>query len=284
MILDNQVNFLWLSNLLHSRESFFRQLTEILDSNSIAWGLLSQSKDIWCRDYMPIQVDETIFIQFRYQPDYLQSKKFLSTISNPSLICNSIGIEATSSTLVIDGGNIIKGKSWVILTDKVFKENPTRTPKQILIELEHLFNVKPIIIPKEPYDWTGHADAVLRYYNESTVLINSYGNLLPAYSKKLHKTLKAEGIQFIEIPFKPNKVNYDSAYGYYINYLHLANHIILPAFGIPEDDLVIKQFRVLFPTRKILSIPCSDLAKEGGLLNCISWSIFVNQTQSCSLN
>jgi agmatine deiminase len=42
-----------------------------------------------------------------------------------------IGISAVQSDIILDGGNVIKAKSWVILTDKVFLENPSLSEKQI---------------------------------------------------------------------------------------------------------------------------------------------------------
>jgi agmatine deiminase len=69
----------------------------------------------------------------------------------------TLELSPVKSNLIIDGGNVVRGKDWVILTDKIFKENPARTRTEILKELEKLFKAKPIIVPADPSDFTGHA-------------------------------------------------------------------------------------------------------------------------------
>ena len=42
-----------------------------LEHHGIPLRTIPGTQDIWCRDYMPIQVAEDRFVQFRYAPDYL---------------------------------------------------------------------------------------------------------------------------------------------------------------------------------------------------------------------
>ncbi|EOR96412.1 hypothetical protein ADIARSV_0412 [Arcticibacter svalbardensis MN12-7] len=49
--------------------------------------------------------------------------------------------------------------------------------------------------------------------------------------------------------------------------------VIVPTFNIVEDDEAINQLKEVFPNDKILSTDSSEIAKEGGILNCISWNI-----------
>ena len=49
--------------------------------------------------------------------------------------------------------------------------------------------------------------------------------------------------------------------------------IILPVFGRDEDEQVICIIKGVFPDRNIETIDYSDVAKEGGLLNCTTWVI-----------
>lgn len=65
----------------------------------------------------------------------------------------------------------------------------------------------------------------------------------------------------------------DEATGEYINYLEMKKGIILPAYNIKEDEAVFKLFTELFPQQSINMVNSTDLAKNGGVLNCISWNI-----------
>ena len=72
MIQDNQCNRVFFSALLRERCPIaFRGLTEVLDRYEVPWSLLEGTNDIWCRDYMPIQVLPNHFVGYDYHPDYL---------------------------------------------------------------------------------------------------------------------------------------------------------------------------------------------------------------------
>ncbi len=275
MITDDKTNFLYLSDLLPRKKIFFESFTNLLASLQVRYELLPFTKDIWCRDYMPIQVEQCKFVRFKYEPDYLQNNTYISSQTNNKQVCRAIEIAAIESHIKIDGGNVIKGSDWVILTDKIFKENPTHTKLGLIKELENLFGCKIIIIPREPGDYTGHADGMVRYYDDNTLLINNYKpNDKPDFQRKLMRELKGNGFQLIKIPYNPYKnVNRESADGLYINYLKMDSLTILPIFGMKEDDLTARFFEQLFPGRPLKTIDAREVSKEGGVLNCITWNI-----------
>lgn len=92
---------------------------------------------------MPIQVSKDRYIQFRYDPDYLRGPKWMSTKTASDDVTKAIGINTIHSDIVLDGGNVIKGKDWAILTDKIFLENPSYHRTALLDELERLLQVRP---------------------------------------------------------------------------------------------------------------------------------------------
>jgi agmatine deiminase len=224
---------------------------------------------------MPIQTELAKFIRFKYEPDYLQNDEFILTQTNTKSVCKSIGLNTIDSEIKLDGGNVIKGKNWVILTDKIFDENADFKKTELINELENLFLVKVIIIPKEPNDFTGHADGVIRYYDNETVLINSYKPTDKIeFQRRLTKELKNQGLKTIEIPYNPyDNSDYDMADGLYINYLQMENFILLPTFEKNEDERAYRQFEQLFPGQTIETIDSREISVDGGVLNCITWNI-----------
>lgn len=135
MTTDAETNFLFLAETLRSRWRFVEQFIKVLDDHNINYNFLALTRDIWALDYMPIQIDKGKFVQFRYDPDYLRNRRYKSTRTIPEHVCKSIGLETLSSPLRIDGGNIIKGQDWVIVTDKIFKENPSIKRNALIDEL-----------------------------------------------------------------------------------------------------------------------------------------------------
>jgi agmatine deiminase len=277
MIIERETNYLYLSGLLPVRHPrFYRELAEVLEHNKVAFGLLPGTKDIWAVDYMPVQVQADKFVQFKYEPDYLRkSKKYRTTITPVSKICKKIGIRPMVSDLVVDGGNLVKSRNKLIMTDKVFQENPAYSRAEILKKLHELLEVeKIIIIPQEPGDYLGHADGMVRFYGEDTVLVNDYLRGDKVWYVDLQAVLRKAGLELIPIPYNPySNRNKDEARGYYINFLEMKGFILLPFFGLREDEIAAKRFHELFPKTKIAVIDANEIAEQDGVFHCISWNI-----------
>ena len=225
-------------------------------------------------DYMPIQTADNRYVQFRYEPDYLK-ENLLHTISNTDAICSSLNIQPVISRIILDGGNVLREQDCVIMTDKVFAENPQYSRKELKTILQKLLEVERLVfVPQYPDDYTGHADGMLRFFDKNTVLINDHSQEDKYFNSAFKLALENAGLDYIEIPFNPyNNADDADASGVYINYLQMKNVIILPTFGMEEDTRVIKQFQNLFPDYTIESLDCREIAKDGGILNCISWNI-----------
>lgn len=277
MILDSQTNFLYLADSLPKEYlAFHERLLAVINRQKIPYSLLPATKDVWAVDYMPIQVSAHKFIKFVYYPDYLKKyAKWRATISDTLLICKSLDVPIICSDIVLDGGNVVKGKDKIIICDKLFRENPNYSEKQLVTKLEALFEVDKIIfIPTDPIDDIGHADGIVRFIEDDTVLINTYSNGDNAFGRSVRLSLHNAGLHFIEIPYNPyqNKSNLQ-ANGNYINYLEMSQAIILPTYGIKDDETCIRLFEQLFHGQVLATVESNDIASEGGVLNCISWNI-----------
>ncbi|MBI1222284.1 MAG: hypothetical protein GC180_06730 [Bacteroidetes bacterium] len=279
MITGKQTNTVYFSEKLFSDQRFCNSassLADILSINGIPQKQLTATQDIWCRDYMPVQVDSELFIQFRYEPSYLQDE--LELQSDPKKVCKANGITPQYSKINIDGGNVVNWTDKVILTDRIFDENPAYTNRSKLIsELEMLFQSQVIIIPQIKSDMTGHADGMVRFVDRDTILGNSRKDEYKYWREGMNKVLKENGLNYIDIPFlehKETKHPYH-AIGCYINYLEVQDLIVLPVFEVEnnKDEEVLNLFFQIFPERKIETINYNEIGLFGGLLNCTTWTI-----------
>jgi agmatine deiminase len=230
---------------------------------------------------MPVQVNEKKFVQFDYNPDYLKGK-WEHLIFDPTNAIKKTDIETLKpkTSIKLDGGNVIKSKSKVIITNKIIKENPGWDEIDLINEIRELFEVDTVIIfPRVPYEYTGHADGILRFVDENTVLINDFKDQSESYMKKIEKTLQKYHLNPILFPYAPsNEKNSDGDYtakGVYINYSHIGNLIILPTFDQSEDDLAYNKIKDVYPSPlyKIETIDSRQISDGGGVLNCITWNI-----------
>lgn len=274
MILDNQTNKVYISKktLEYVNKEQAKDVLKNLQGIGIDVELLEHTKEGWCRDYMPIQVSKDRFIQYRYCPDYMRNKKDEKYITDPTETLQSLGIETIKTDLVIDGGNVVKCPDCVIMTDKVFRENPNKSYKEVIEELERLFVCEILFLPFDPNEEYGHADGIVRYIGGDKVLMTNYEQIDPKYAKLFREALSRK--------FKVEELHYDVGIIHeeswaYINFLQTNQFIVIPALGIPEDEQALKQIEHFFPEYKgnIFSVRMEKIVKDGGAMNCITWNI-----------
>lgn len=276
MISDKQTNFLYLADTLSKKyPNFYECFEQVLNKCKIKFDILPQTKDVWAVDYMPIQIEMKKFVQFVYNPPYLQSKKDLETISDVDIICELIGIDTIKTNILLEGGNVTRTVNKVIMTERVFADNPTYGRKQLMKDLHNLLQVdKLYFVPEQPNDFTGHSDGMVRFVDEQTLIINDYKLEKKEFRRAFELAIRKTGLDFIKIPYNPyNNDNFDQANGDFINYLQMEKTVIVPTFGINEDDEVVKQFEKIFAGETILTLPSYEIANDGGVLNCITWNI-----------
>lgn len=276
MITDLETNQLYLADCLPKKQpEFFRRFEIVLNRCNIPFQFLPNTKDIWAVDYMPVQINNSKFIQFTYNPDYLEGKKYQKTISDVDSICKSIGIAAQKSDLLIDGGNISRTKDKVLMCDKVFHENKHMPENKLIKQLKDLFEVdKLYFVPWDKKDIIGHVDGMARFIDEDRVLINGYTGENRELQLSLRTSLHNADLDWIELPFHiPKGAPSISAEGLYLNYLQMEQAVIVPIFNSEYDEIALRILEDVFRGQRIETVDSTEVAKEGGVLNCISWNI-----------
>ena len=267
----------YLSALLRTKyPDTCERLIRILDKHHVKYGFLEGTKDIWCRDYMPIQTKSGKFIQFKYEPSYLKKdNEWDESRSDVEEVCKLNDIDAEPSDINLDGGNVLLCDDRAIISDRVFSENKDWNREKLVSELSRLLECEIIIIPAENDDMTGHADGMVRFVNRNTILGNKLADEYKYWRDGMQKVIDQYGLKYIDVPFfLPKDPKHPlSAIGVYVNYLEVNDLIVLPVFGRDEDEQVIRIIKSVFPERTIETIDYNDVAKEGGLLNCTTWVI-----------
>lgn len=252
------------------------RLIKILEKHDVKYAFLKGTKDIWCRDYMPIQTESGKFIQFKYDPSYLKgNKEWEASRSDVKEVCRVNGIEAQFSDINLDGGNVLICDGKAILSNRIFSENSNWDKEKLVNELSKLLECEIIIIPAENDDMTGHADGMVRFVNRNTILGNKLADEYKYWREEMEKVIEQYGLKYIDVPFflPKDPKHPHSAIGIYVNYLEVNNLIVLPVFGRDEDKQAVDVLRQAFPDRVIETIDYNDVAQEGGLLNCTTWVV-----------
>jgi len=278
MIPDWRTNKVYFSGCLEiDYSTSHANILNALNTLQIEPLYLTDTKDVWARDYMPIQLGKDKFIEYRYDPDYLQgkSKGYRDLKTYPDIVCNRNNLPTTTkSDLLLDGGNLVKSENSIILTDKVAIENRL-TKTETINRLKRTFEVDTVVlIPWYKKEKFGHSDGVVRFINNNTVLLHEVDKTNSTLTRKLRES-KLDVI-WLEFEGKKNKkLNWA-----YINFLQMDNAILVPKLNIEEDEQALEQiqkhFKSFVDTKRIVQVEIRDIVETGGgALNCISWTIKV---------
>ena len=160
----------------------------------------------------------------------------------------------------------------VILTEKVFLENPSLLPMQLISRLDKVFQTETVIIPWDRLEPYGHADGMVRYIGNGKVLITNYYDFDKGLRKKLLDALQPH-LEVVELHYdtpRPHKWNWA-----YINYLLTDGKLFLPRLNVPEDEQACAQIGSALgvPREHIELVDITGVLRNGGGLNCISWNV-----------
>ena len=251
----------------------YKSIANELGKENIHYGLLKNTKDIWCRDYMPIQTDSNRFVLYKYQPDYLQTPYYKRTITDVKAIESIETIlhgQVVELDLVLDGGNVVKCGNKVVMTEKVYYENKDKSRIQIRSLLEKAFQRDIVFIPWDKEEILGHSDGVIHYIGDNRILITNYYDYDIDYYNQF-KGILDKYFEVITLSYNVKQKHQRS--WAYINFLTMGNVLFVPQLGIPEDKQALQQISNILPNFKVIGVPALEAVRRGGALNCISWDV-----------
>jgi len=229
---------------------------------------------------MPVQISDNKFIEYRYDPDYLQGdtydKETREVKTYPDIVCDSIGLKTAKCDIILDGGNVVKSEKTIILTDKVVLENKRNySKKQLIKKLHEVFEVdKVVLIPRDEDCDYGHADGMLRFINPSTVLISGFYETADVELKEMIlDSLRKAKIEWEWLRTAKKETEDSIAY---INFLQTKDIILIPKLERPEDNVALEQISKYYAdysrNGRIAQVDMREIVRFDGALNCITWT------------
>ena len=273
MITNFETNKVFFSSGLYNNNfgTVAINLVNVLRANDVSFELLPGTDSpfhIWARDFMPVQVRQGKTVRFRYEPDYLVNHPEYKPNTTP--IMNKRGISVIDSDIILDGGNVISCGNKVIMTDKIFKENPNYPRTALIDMLSDLLEAELVLIPWDRYEEYGHSDGMVRYIGEGRVLLNNYFD----FDKYLRKRL----INALTPHFDVSELHYGTFTKNswaYINFLHVGKHVFVPMLSEKVDDFAFCQIADAFSHSQCHPIgSCEFVVAHGGGLNCTTWNVY----------
>lgn len=279
MITDSLTDTVYFSSRLPEKcPTLNAQITEVLQKHGIPYFYLSETRDIWCRDFMPIQIEKDRLVFYKYTPDYLQDTVFhrrLQTDTEKVFHAKENHLDGLLEfrkdiNLVLDGGNVVKCDDTVVMTDKVFGENKDKTPAEVKRILRDAFQCDILFLPWDRDEWCGHSDGIVHYAGDGKILLTNYMDFSTDYYNRYREILDTK-FEVITLKYKVKRHRERS--WCYINFLQVGNLIMVPQLGTEEDEQALEQISKVLPNCEVIGIHALEAVRKGGALNCISWNI-----------
>lgn len=238
-------------------------LRSILNKYDIKCEIL-ETKDIWMRNFMPFLLDDGRLISYDYDPDYLKDDRYSHLRTKVQPLKEHIN-------LVLDGGNFVRLGGKAIMTDKIFKENPSKTKAEIIETIKQKCALNElIIIPRQPYDMLGHSDGMVRWIDENSVLVNDFSNESKSFNDRLIRSLKKYGLNIKFMKYGEGFFSKTRDWGAYLNFIKINSLLIVPVYGTDDDYVAIEQIKKIYGGCKVETINLSEIIELGGALHCIT--------------
>ncbi|MGB5682121.1 MAG: agmatine deiminase family protein [Polyangiales bacterium] len=190
-----------------------------------------------------------------------------------------LGARAAKSKLFLEGGALDSNGGGTFLTTESCALNPNRNPgltrEAFELMLGELCELRRVIWLERGlrHDHTdGHVDMIARFASADTVLsMRPTGDVPNAgILRMIAGVLRDEGLSIVEIPAPSALADIRGAPlpASYCNFYVANGAVIVPTYGLPEDDAALEAIGHAFQGREVIGLPARDLLCGGGAFHC----------------
>lgn len=191
--------------------------------------------------------------------------------------------------LVLEGGGIESdGKGTLLTTAECLlspNRNPHLTQTQIEDHLKVAFGLDRVLWLHQGYlagdDTDSHIDTLARLCTPDTIAYvrcpdpqDEHYEALQKMEAELKTFRTATGEPYRLIPLPWPDACYDAAGqrlpATYANFLIINGALLLPTYGVSQDQPALEAMKILFPDRDIIGINCRPLILQHGSLHCVT--------------
>lgn len=252
------------------------------------------SNDVWARDHGPITVlddERPVLLDFVFNG---WGGKYQAAHDNAlSRHLHAAGVfggtEMHYVNYILEGGAIDSDGRGTILTTASCLLDPARNPgvskesaEQVLRDYFGADRVLWLHHGRLAGDDTdGHVDTLARFCDNDTIAYVACNDAADQHYESLQRM--AEEIQGFRTPDGrpyhtvalplPEAMYDDSGQrmpATYANFLALEWAVLVPTYGVPQDDEALEKLTQCFPGWRIIGIPCVPLIREHGSLHCVT--------------
>ncbi|MDA3908387.1 MAG: agmatine deiminase family protein [Sulfurimonas sp.] len=247
-----------------------------------------ETNDTWARDCSALCIEDEKEIKLLDFTFNAWGGKFESLKDN--LMSRSISkhyaSEMASIDFVLEGGAVESNGVDAILTTSTCMLNKNRNPEldaiQVTQKLSEFFGASKILYLEHGYlagdDTDSHIDTLARFIDEKTIMYvrcedknDEHYQELKLMEEELQDIASEQDYKLIALPMTDAVYFEDERLpATYANFLFVNGAVIVPTYGVKQDEEALNIFRATFKGRDIIGVDCSTLIKQHGSLHCVS--------------
>lgn len=252
-----------------------------------------ETNDAWARDYAPtfvkdLATGETIAIDWYYNAWGGKYPPFAADQQVAKKIADELGCRHVAGGLCFEGGAVDINEQGVLLTTESCALNANRNAGMTKSEVESILRQrlgcsKIVWLPGDPDDsqllpgddTDGHIDQLARFVDDETIVHAWVAEDDPRFAG-LAANVEAIRNGLPDAKLVPLMIPATFEYcgrmipASYCNFLITNSSVIVPQFGVPEDEGAVDAISKLFAGRKIVPLASRNLAVGLGSFHCLS--------------
>lgn len=286
---------------INASDESLARLQRLYKTNSNIRIFNINSNDCWARDHGPISLYTQGKLELQNFHFNGWGNKFVHNLDN-AISSNMAKLGGFSQTklndheLILEGGSIETDGQGTLLTTQTCLLNKNRNPQlnqaQIEEKLKTIFGFKRILWLKSGHlegdDTDAHIDTLARFITPNHIVYcqakpeDSHYASLKAMESELKAFKQTNGEAYTLTPLPLPSAIYN-AQGHrlpatYANFLFINNRLLVPIYGVKEDQLALEQFRQALPNYPIEPINCREAIEQFGSLHCLTMQVHHEQS------
>jgi agmatine deiminase len=246
-------------------------------------------QDLWLRDSGPIFVarhGDLLLVDWEFNG---WGGKYPADLDNqiPTHIARILGsAEPYQPGIVMEGGSLeVNGLGMAITTAQCLlapTRNPTMGQHSIELALEHCLGITELVWLDRGLEGDhtdGHIDTITRFVNEETIVTSTCADVSDPNHETLAENLdelrsltNRQRFRLVELPIPTGRVDFEGERLplTYANFYIANGGVVVPTYGVAEDDPALEILRPLFPNRDVVAVPARALITGGGAFHCVT--------------
>ena len=240
--------------------------------------------DIWLRDTGPIVAGAGTARRARNFEFNWWGEKFVMPGDQEvgAALARESGLPVDDQDWVLEGGAIdVDGTGLCVTTEECLlnsNRNPTLTREDIAVRLHQSLGIERLLWLGKGLigDHTdGHIDNLASFVGEGRLAIPvAAGDDDPnaeIYADARARAAAFGDIEIVDLP-SPGRVEVDGelAAASYMNFYIGNGTVVVPTYGVPNDQAAVDALAALFPDRRAVGVPARGIIVGGGSFHCSS--------------